>query len=282
MTTILEILRGDANLSGICHFTAAPSLIEIAAEVGFDFIMLDTEHAPISLEQAYNLVRVCDAAGISPLVRVSENNPKMILKALESGAEGVVIPQVETREDMMLAMEAALYPPQGSRGSCPSTRAGRYALRNWQEHVVAANATSLVIPLIETPAALDNLAEIVSVEGLKVVYIGPADLSQGLGIPGSSFEHPRMLDILQTLVKLCAACGVHVWTSTGARPSGDYIQMLNDNGVRMLNFSSDEVMFANACKDCIGLFRRPGTAGSDVPGQVDSSGRPAARSSARR
>jgi 4-hydroxy-2-oxoheptanedioate aldolase len=261
MTTILDALRSNANLSGICHFTAAPSLIEIAAEVGFDFIMLDTEHAPISLEQAYGLVRVCDAAGISPLVRVSENNPKLILKALESGAEGVVIPQVETREEMMLAMEAGLYPPQGKRGACPSTRAGSYALRNWQEHVTAANAASLIIPLIETPAALDNFTEIVSVQGLRVVYIGPADLSQGLGIPGSSFEHPQMLDILQNLVKQCKACGVHIWTSTGAQPSGEYVQMLNDTGVRMLNFSSDEVIFANACKDCIGLVRRSQTTG---------------------
>jgi len=255
MRKIAEKLKAGQILSGITFFSAAPSLIDIVGEVGMDFAMIDTEHAPISVEQACSLVRICAAAGLSPLIRLPNNQPGPILKALESGAEGIVISMVETRADISRALEAALYPPKGRRGSCPSTRASGYALRDWNEHTAKANDDCLVIPLIESPKAIENLDDIFSVEGVKAVYLGPADLSQAMGLPTASFEHPALRDILDRLVRAATARGIGVWTSTGARAPVAYVRMLVESGVRMLNFSSDEVLFANACKNCMDTFR---------------------------
>jgi 2-keto-3-deoxy-L-rhamnonate aldolase RhmA len=263
MKKIIEKLGAGQILSGISYFSAAPSLMDIVGEAGMDFAMIDTEHAPISVEQACALVRICTAAGVSPLIRLPSNAPGPILKALESGTEGIVISMVEKREDIALALEAALYPPKGRRGSCPSTRASGYALRDWNEHTARANADCLVIPLIESPKAIENLDEILAVDGVKVIYVGPADLSQAMGLPSASFEQPALRDILSGLVRAATSRGISVWTSTGARAPAGYVRMLVETGVRMLNFSSDEVIFANACRACMnsfkeGALRQPG------------------------
>jgi 2-keto-3-deoxy-L-rhamnonate aldolase RhmA len=241
-------------VAGMAHFTGAPSMIEVLGCAGYDFVKIDTEHAPISIEQAYGLVRVADGAGITPLVRVSDNAPKLILKALESGAAGVVIPWIQSKDDLERAFAASYYSPRGQRGSCPSTRAARYAFTKWERHTELANENNVVIPLLESRLGIDNLDEIVTVDGLKIIYLGPADLSQDLGIESSNWEHPLLKEILQRVVKLCKPRGIHLWTSTGVKSSASYIDYLVTSGVHMLNFSSDEIVFGAAASSYLTML----------------------------
>lgn len=136
-------------LLGTWSQSASPEMLEIIGYAKFDFTVIDTEHGFFGLETAENLVRTAEAAGISPVIRVAVNEPHLIMKALDIGAEGVIVPQVTTREEAERAISAARYHPQGTRGACPCVRVGEHYITEWDRHAARANHEVVVIVLIE-------------------------------------------------------------------------------------------------------------------------------------
>jgi len=127
----------------------------LAGFAGFDFVIIDSEHGPISIETAQNLIRAAEVAGITPIIRVGENNPSSILRALDTGAQGVEIPHISTREDALRAVKATGFSPQGERGVCRFVRAAGYSSLNKHRYFEFSNKEIIVIIHIEGVEGVD-------------------------------------------------------------------------------------------------------------------------------
>ncbi len=194
-----------------------PYAAEIMAHQGFDWLCVDMQHGMIDYPNAVAMMTAISTTNTIPLVRVPWNDPAVIMKVLDAGAYGVVVPLINTRADAESAVAACRYPPAGIRSN-GANRAVLYA-GNQGDYVANANEQIACIPMIETKQALENLDEILSVPGVDAVYIGPSDLSFALGLP------PRMdSDVplhVETVAKILDACrrhGVVAGIHTGGPP----------------------------------------------------------------
>lgn len=249
-----SIEKGEVAMGLVCH-TGSPCLIEMAAWGGFDFVLIDTEHANVNVETAVNLVRTSDAAGIVPLIRVYENSEPLILKALDTGAKGVMIPHINTKEDAERAVRAAKYAPEGVRGVCQNIRAAKYCRRQeWASYWPIANRETIVSILIEEKEGIDNLEEILSVKGIDIVNIGGADLSQSLGI-GGQFEHSYVVEAQEKAQALCKQNGLALHFHLPVLNYADRFKEWYDKGVRVFSWP-DVPVFYEKCKELIGNCRQ--------------------------
>jgi 4-hydroxy-2-oxoheptanedioate aldolase len=166
-------------------------LAEILCHLGFDYLFLDGEHAPIGERECENLARVCELTGVTSIVRVQANLPWMIGRHLDTGIQGVQIPMVNSAAETSAAVRAAKYQPLGNRGLAAARAAnyGQVLPFSYEEYIDTSNAETMVIVQVETSASIKELPEIVQVPGIDVVFIGPTDLSNSLGHPGD-FDHP--------------------------------------------------------------------------------------------
>lgn len=183
---------------------------EVMAHVGFDWLCVDMQHGLIDESDCFEMLRAISTTNTTPFVRVGWNEPRAIMKVLDAGAYGVVVPLVNTKEEAELAVWAASYPPMGGRSSGPA-RATLYAGSDYQAH---ANDEIAVIVMIETPEGIANLDEILSVPGVDAAYIGPSDLAYALGMtPTGDNNDPKhqqvCLDILDACKRHKVASGIH-------------------------------------------------------------------------
>ena len=229
---------------------ASGALIEIVAYAGFDFVILDTEHGPLDIETTENLCRVAKGAGISPIVRVRENDPPQVLRALDVGPEGVQVPQIRTRSDAEILVEAAKYAPLGMRGVSPYTRAARYFAEGGQIFE-RLNRESMVLIHVEGVEGLENLDAIIAVPGLDVVFLGPYDLSQSLGIPGQVSD-PRVVDRMREATVEINKAGLTVGTFAD---SPEAANRWIDAGVRYIALSVDTGIYLHGCRSMIDAVR---------------------------
>ncbi|MBI2625278.1 MAG: 2,4-dihydroxyhept-2-ene-1,7-dioic acid aldolase [Candidatus Nealsonbacteria bacterium] len=244
MAFLKEALRQNKLTIGSWITLGHTSIAEIMAKAGFDWLTIDMEHSAIDLRDAQNLIKVIELSGCTPLVRVGENNPYLIKRVMDAGAHGVIVPMVNSREEAIKAVEAVKYPPHGKRG-VGLARAQGYGLgfeqyKNWLVN------ESIVIVQIEHIKAVENLEEILKVEGVDSFIVGPYDLSGSLGIPGQ-FEDQRVKEALEkvtaTAKKLNKTAGFHV-----VPPDADALKQKINEGYRFLGFSLDTLFLGTNCK----------------------------------
>lgn len=173
----------------------SPRLAEITALCGFDYVAIDQEHGPIGIEVLEDMVRAVELHNVVPIVRVATLQAHAILQALDAGAMGVHIPNVNTAEDASRAVRFSKYGPAGERGLA-AVRSARYGLREkLADYCRQANDQNMVIIHIESLEAVRNLDELLAVEGVDVYFVGPSDLSNSMGQPGSfDAAHQRVMD----------------------------------------------------------------------------------------
>jgi len=190
-----------------------PAVAEIFAHAGFDFVIIDMEHGPISPERVEDMVRGCETSGVVPIIRVRDNDPTLISQALDLGGMAIQVPQIATGSAALRAVRAAKFAPEGDRGVCRYVRAAAYSHQSKNVYFREANRTTAVIVQVEGEEGISNIAEILAVKGIDVVFIGPYDLSQSLGVPGD-VEHPRvqakMMEVVATARKAGLAVGTFV------------------------------------------------------------------------
>ena len=244
---VLRKLEAGANLVGMMHFTGSPMLIELMASAGMDFTNIDMEHSPIGIDLVAHLIRAADAAGITPFVRVPSVEPGVIKQVLNLGARGIIVPHA-SKADCAAAVAAVRYAPEGIRGSCPAIRAARYTQPDWAAWTRHANREVTVIPLLEEKADIDGADEILAIDGVDIVFLGPFDYSVALGVPGANFDHPAMAAGLDGLVKKARQRGKYVMTSVGARIDTVYAREIYARGVRLISYSADALVFLEACR----------------------------------
>jgi 4-hydroxy-2-oxoheptanedioate aldolase len=240
-------LKHGETIMGMMHFTASPMLLEVMAAAGLDFAIIDMEHSPIDLGTAAHLVRTADAANLTPFLRVPDVDPGLIKKVLNLGVRGIVIPHA-TVERCKAAVEACFYPPRGDRGSCPAVRSAHYGQADWDDHMTQINNETVIVPLIEDKESLDRIEEIVKLDGVDIIFLGPFDLSVALGVPKATFDHPLMAAALERVVTIANRHGKYVMTSVGDLIDTAYARKILAKGVRMISYSADALVFLTACK----------------------------------
>ncbi len=175
------------------------AIAEMACRAGFDWVVIDLEHSTLTLETAGELIRTIDLCGKSPFVRISENDSTLIKRVMDSGAHGIIVPMVNSFEDVTKAYEAIHYPPIGKRGVGLSRAQGYGA--NFKEHWEWVKTKSTLLVQIEHKNALENLDEIFGSKLIDGYIIGPYDLSASLGVPGE-FNHPKVLEALKIIEEM--------------------------------------------------------------------------------
>jgi 2-dehydro-3-deoxyglucarate aldolase len=202
------------------------------------------EHTAIDEFAALQMIQIISLSGNVPLVRVGKNDELLIKRVMDSGAHGVLVPMINNKEDAEKAVDSAKYPPKGKRGAGLS-RAQNYGL-GFQEYINWAEKNSVVIVQIEHIKAVENIQEILAVEGVDGFIIGPYDLSASLGIPGE-FDNPKMIQVIDDINKIVKESvkpgGYHVVHSN----HGLLQQKIND-GYRFIAYGDDMVFFSEKIK----------------------------------
>jgi len=246
-----ERIKNGETVLGIFNSIASPSLINVLGVSGLDFVVIDAEHGPINMETAEDLVRAADVTGMAPIIRVPEISSHRILRALDIGAQGIQVPHVATKRDAEKVVEYAKYHPIGDRGYSPFTRAGKYGL-DAENHPERENERTLIVVIIEGVEGLENLKEIIEVPHIDVIFIGPYDLSQSLGIPGQVNDE-RVIEAVKTNVAFLKekgiACGSY------ARDL-DYLDILLECGVQYITYSVDSTEILNMYKELHETFKK--------------------------
>jgi 4-hydroxy-2-oxoheptanedioate aldolase len=195
-----KLLKGESVFGPFCKLQDS-SVVEIAALAGFDFVILDMEHGPFSVESVQDLKRAAEARGIEVVVRVTENNPSNILRILDIGVNSIQIPQVSTTVDAQKVINASYFYPKGERGMCRYVRAASYTQTNKKIHFSSANSDILTIVHIEGIEGFNNLTKMVILDGIDVIFLGPYDLSQSCGVPGE-IDHPEVVNKMKLAVEM--------------------------------------------------------------------------------
>lgn len=224
-----------------------PALVEVAAYAGFDFVILDMEHGPNTVETLQNHVRAAEAKGIVPVIRIPELNENDISKALDIGARYVQVPQITNKAEAERVVRAAKFYPRGQRGVCRFVKAANYSSMPKSDYFNNANNDTGTIIHLEGKVALDHFDEIVEVEGIDVLFLGPYDLSQSLGCPGQ-VDHPDVVNLMKKIVEKANKRGKVV---------GTFVESVNgaknwiDLGVRYISYSVDVGIYYESCKQIV-------------------------------
>jgi len=194
-----EKLQKGGRAVGAIIQDPAPQIVEVLGLLGFDWLFIDCEHSPMSLEEVGKLVMAAELRGITPLVRVPQNLPEIILRYLDVGAMGILIPGLETVEDAKIAVSGSKYPPEGVRGLA-GVRGADFGLGGpLGEYVKIANRETMVLGVVESQKGVENIEGILDTEGIDGVSIGTNDLSQSLGVPGQT-NHPLVVEAVDKIL----------------------------------------------------------------------------------
>ncbi len=237
---------------GLSVMIPSPQIVESAAGMGFDWVLIDCEHGTVGLESMELMVMAAEAAGVTPIVRPRTNGAADILHAMDRGAQGVQVPHVSTAEEARAAVRAVKFHPLGQRSLAAGTRASGYGFRGGVGDFVAdANRQSLVCVQIEDEAALPNLGEILKVEGVDVFFIGPSDLSQSMGYPGNP-KAPAVAKAIEDALARIVAAG----KTPGMPATAEAVQAALAKGVRYI-YTHLPVILASGAKAYFRSARPP-------------------------
>jgi len=235
-------LAGE-GVFGIFSKLSDPAVAEIMGYAGADFIIIDLEHGPNTVQSAQNLVRAAQVGHILPIVRCKETYASVMNEALDIGAGGIQVPQVNTAEAAQAVMQRTRFAPLGERGVCRFVRAAHYSAMDRYEYFKAANDCITVLQL-EGEEGIRNLDAILEVPGVDVLFIGPYDLSQSLGVPGQ-VDHPAVEEAMRAIVQRCLEKGVVVGTFADTVEAAHKWRAM---GVKYLSYSVDVGIFYDAVK----------------------------------
>ncbi len=217
-----------------------PSVAEIMGQAGYDWVAVDMEHGAVSAHQLPDLFRALELGNTLPLARIAHGQPKDCKQALDAGAGGVIVPMIESAEQLIAVRDACRWPPAGTRG-VGFSRANLFG-KYFEEYREEAQAP-LLVAMIEHHRAVAALGDILEVEGLDAILIGPYDLSASMGLT-AQFDHPDFCATMEKIRTLAASksipAGLHV-----VAPSREQLQQRLDEGYRFLAYSIDAVMLSS-------------------------------------
>ena len=232
-----KLARGEPTL-GLWVTLSNAAVTEISVLLGLDWVCIDMEHGATDYAALSDHVRAASGTGLSVFVRVPEIRADTIKRSLDLGADGIVLPLVRDAEDIRRALSFMHYPPRGIRG-VGGERAQKWGLRT-SDYLATAGQELILMPMIETREAVENIDEILAVDGLDFIFVGPGDLSASLGHLGG-WDGPETRDAIAHVVARAAAHGV-VTGTYGTGPED--IARRVDQGFRIIAIGSDLAMMA--------------------------------------
>jgi 2-keto-3-deoxy-L-rhamnonate aldolase RhmA len=255
------LTNGSVQLGSILGQFRSPEIVRIYKAAGFDWVFIDTEHGGFGIETLQDVCRVATISGLTPLVRVADVQYPLVARALDCGAEGVIFPRVESPELLERAVTWTKFPPEGSRGFGLSRMAVDYAPLSMPQIMEYMNTNVMTVLQIETTRAVDAREELLAIEGIDAVLIGPADLSISLGVPGQ-FEHPRLVSAVESIMDTCMrrniVPGIHLRVPRIAHE-------WRRRGMRLLSCSNDAAMLLERATDIVQEIAEPASGTASAP-----------------
>jgi len=248
---VKEKITDGIPVFGTWNTLGSPMVTEVMSHAGFDFLIIDLEHGPFVLSEIHKYVNACESYSCSPLVRVPGKHDWMIQQALDQGAHGVILPGIETSQDVRDFVESVKFKPQGHRGFTPHTKAGGFTNINAETYPLEANDLTLVGVIIESVVALNNLDSILEVEGLDIVYFGAYDLSLELSSPGDVFgkELIEMISLgISKTIKAGKCAGGFVPQSI------EKTKFVMDLGIKFVTYNVDSAILYNSIDNFLKLL----------------------------
>lgn len=240
---IREKLTSDKHSIGSWMQIPNASVAEMMGDAGYDWVAIDLEHGSISTQVLPDLFRALEIKNTLPLVRLALGHPKDCKQALDAGAGGVIIPMIESAEQLEMIRKACAWPPSGIRG-VGFSRANLFG--KYFDEYSKESQQPLVIAMIEHVNAINNLDSILQVKGLDGILIGPYDLSASMGITGQ-FDQPNFEAAMQEIHRLCSKynipSGIHV-----VSPDPELLSKRISEGYRFIAYSIDTVFMNHACQ----------------------------------
>ena len=231
--------------------------MECLSRTGIDYVIIDTEHGPFSEETVADLILAAESGNLLPYVRIGDIRRPYVLRMLDIGARGLIVPNIRTVEQVKELVANAKVPPVGNRGYCPS-RTSAWGADEWAKdafsYMEECNRRVRVIPQCETKEALEHIEEIAALPGVDGIFIGPCDLSIELGIP-LQFDNPLLISSVERILKACRDNGKESYIFAGNM--GDALKW-KKLGFDSVTYSLDAAVFVNAYKELTGRFHGGG------------------------
>ena len=230
-------------------------VMESMTRTGFDYVIIDTEHGCLSEETTADAILAAERGNLLPYVRIGDIRRPYVLRMLDIGARGLIIPNIRSVEQVKELVSYAKFPPIGNRGYCP-TRTTGWGADEWSKDVMAymaeCNRRCKVIPQCETAEALEQIEEIAALPGVDGIFVGPCDLSIALGIP-LEFDNPLLHRAIERILKACQDAGKESYIFAGSMENAVYWAR---KGYDSITYSLDAAIFINACQELTAQFRR--------------------------
>jgi len=216
-------LKAGQPAYGVISTSDDPQLAELFGLAGFDYYMLDAEHGLMDAAQAVNVIRACELVNMTPMVRVGSKDPKLVLQYLDAGMMGVMMPGLETPDEIKMLIDAVKYPPVGKRGMGLTRASGYIAVGNEAvDYIRFSNEQIMAIPQFEDAALIDCFEEMVAQPGVDAVVIGPRDLSLNMGFPDGP-NHPEVQEMIDRVIAICKRTGVAAGITAGSRADSEQL-----------------------------------------------------------
>ncbi|MDR1621620.1 MAG: 4-hydroxy-2-oxovalerate aldolase [Synergistaceae bacterium] len=245
-----KLLKGETALGTFAGMDSTDA-VEIIGRSGFDFVILDMEHAPGAPNSIMGQIRAAEGTGMNVLARLPNVERTTVLRTLDIGVSGVLAPQVNDTATARSFIDATLYPPLGCRGFAP-TRAAGYGSAPILDYIAEANSDLLRMVQCETEQAVGDVDEIASIPGIDLIFVGPYDLSLSLGIPGDLF-HPKMVEAVDKILAVCKKSGkiAGIFVS-----SPEEMKKRLAQGFTFFAYSMDTLIFSAATRAIVDTARR--------------------------
>ena len=198
-TALKEKFANQSTVVGCFVMVSGAQTVEMCGLAGCDFVFIDTEHTPVGWEQISAMVVSALYTGMTPIIRTTSGNRELVTRAFDSGARGIMVPQINNREEAATAVRGCYYPPLGNRGVAGTRNFGFGLTMSLDEYIPAANKNAICIIQIESREAVKNVESIAEVPGIDCLFVGLTDLSVDLGVPGQ-MTHPDVEDALDKVI----------------------------------------------------------------------------------
>ena len=246
-----RLSQGETVFGSGLQVYRSPEIPRTFAAAGFDYVFIDMEHGAFDLETVQDMIKASLDSGITPIVRVCELLYSLCARLLDAGAQGIILPRVEDPVLMKEAMSWLRFPPVGKRGYGVNPTMIGYEGRNFHEIIEHQNRNTLAVVQFESTTAVERADELLSVPGLDIIMVGPADLSISLGVPGQ-FEHPLLVSTVDRIIEKCkhhgVVPGIQVRTVAMAK-------FWADRGMRFIGAGAEHALLLEKSRETVSQLR---------------------------
>jgi 2-dehydro-3-deoxyglucarate aldolase/4-hydroxy-2-oxoheptanedioate aldolase len=250
-TTRERLSRGETVFGCGLQTYRSAEIPRTFAVAGFDYVFIDLEHSSFDLQTAHDMIKSSLDAGITPIVRVGELAYSLVARLLDSGAQGIILPRVEDPAILREALSWMRFPPAGKRGYGINPTMIRYEARGFPEIIEHQNLNTLAVVQFETRTAMERAEELLSIPGMNIAMVGPADLSISLGVPGQ-FDHPEMIATIDALIEKCNRHGVVPGIQTRSLAMSKFWA---ERGMRFIGTAAEHALLLEKAKETVGALR---------------------------